>query len=164
MKNIFRLTPTIILLVTSAVPPLSLRGSEKTSGHLKAIAMVRQDIVELTLIFGKITPGRQEPYQKDDHDEIRHGKKETFLYRNGKFFGTLVGKDKAILYRPARINEKGDVPVSLSAIASFRLESVNPKEECPQIQKIFRKTYPIDLRRTGPWDFSAVTETKIYLI
>lgn len=145
-------------------------SADESGGRLRVLhaGLIAPDIVSVKLRAGRIEHGKQQPYEKQSGDEIRREGHQRWLYRGGRWVGSMVGKKEAIVmtvdqYVGDRLD--GDWVAKPS---SFQFASTNdPRFKTPvQPTEVWRKTKPCDIGRVGPlhaWQFDCPTETVVYL-
>ncbi len=126
--------------------------------------MVRPDVLAIQVNTGTVTHGRQMPYVAQPGDGKSEGG-DTWLERNGKPIGALVGKDKRIFYSfdrysGTKLNSSlADQPNTYSLIAK-----TDSNYETATVPKaLSRRTQVTDMARTGPWEFDWPQSHTLYL-
>ncbi len=108
---------------------------------------VQADILAVQLDVGATHHGQQQPYERRPGDRVKDG---TWLKRQGEFLGTLV--NPKLLYTFDRLVGDPLDPDWVASPDSYRLTSNRPQTLIPS--QVHRKTKPLDMARTGPWEFA----------
>ena len=149
--------------------PPAMSADEET-GRLRVmhVGLVAADVLAVALRAGRIEHGSQQPYEKLVGDEIRREGHQRWLYRSGRWVGSLVGRDERT-YMPADryVGDRLDADWAAQPV-SFQLASTDDPRCQPFVQpeRVWRKTKPCDIGRVGPrhpWEFDCPTESVIYL-
>ncbi len=124
-------------------------------------------VIELTLWEGKIVTGDQVPYEKQPGDRMEVYGVHRWIYRNGRLYGALVGREGRLVQLMSRyVGDRID-GVWASAPSSYAVSSPDdPAYAEPRVpQAVYRKTKPMDAGMVGPdpWQFDSPTETMVYL-
>ncbi len=129
------------------------------------VGMVTPDTLGITVQAGRIEYGRQMPYQRQDKDQIRGDAKDREVYRDGKFLGWLIGREKNLIYSADELQGTPLETRWADDVASYRLASSDDSRYAQPVKPvtIFRKTKPSDLGRLGGWKWSAPLRHVIYL-
>ena len=155
--------------VRAQLNPPAMRADEE-AGRLRVmhVGLVAADVLAVALRAGRIEHGSQQPYQKQDGDDIRREGHQRWLYRKGRWVGSLVGRDEMIYMSADRyVGERLDADWAAKPV-SFQLASTDDLRCQPIVQPktVWRKTKPCDIGRVGPrhpWEFDCPTESVIYL-
>ena len=129
------------------------------------VGMVASDILGVRLFAGASVHGKQVPYTKQDGDKIDRKSHQRWVHRNGKYLGSLVGRDEKLIYTPDKVTGDRLDPAWADRPASYSLSSEQDSRYGGGLQPaaVHRKTKPTDLCRVGPWQFDSPTETVVYL-
>jgi len=142
--------------------------TEVESAQLVHLGTVSSDIIGLTIRSDQYAEyGRQIPYTKEEGDKVEDKELHRWVYRNGKFIGTLVGADEKLLHTPDRlVGESLDIsPADKSSNWSIT-SSDDPnyaKDGGLKPKSVYRKSRPTDMIRTEQWKFDAPIEHTLYL-
>ena len=145
-------------------------SADEEAGRLRVmhVGLVAADVLAVALRAGRIEHGSQQPYQKQDGDEIRREGHQRWLYRKGRWAGSLVGREEKIYMSADRyVGDRLDADWAAKPV-SFQLASTDDPRCQPTVQPkaVWRKTKPCDIGRVGPrhpWEFDCPTESVIYL-
>jgi len=144
--------------------------ADEEAGRLRVVhvGLTAPDVLAVVMRAGRIEHGSQQPYEKREGDVIRREGHQRWLYRDGRWVGSLVGKDEKVTMRADRyVGDRLDAEWA-SRPASFQLGSSDDPRCKPFVQpkSVWRKTKPCDIGRVGPrhpWEFDCPTESVIYL-
>ena len=129
------------------------------------VGLVAPDIVSITVQAGHAEYGRQIPYEPQPGDKVDRKDHQRWVWRAGKFLGSLVGKEEKILYTPdERLGPVLDTAWADRA-ESYRIASADDPSygEGVPPTAVFRKSKPTDFARVAPWDFQAPVEHVLFL-
>ena len=161
-----RLAAIASIAALAATCPAGAEGDGRL--HVTHVGAVAPDIISVTLVAGKIAHGDQIPYKKHKDDRVDRKGHQRWVFRNHRFFGSLVGKDERLIYTADRyVGDKLDARWA-GAPASYRLTSPDDPAYAEPVTPtaVHRKTKPTDLGRVGPrhaWQFDSPTESVVYL-
>jgi endoglucanase len=150
---------TILVFVFSVI--------KAESAQLVHLGTVAPDIISLTIPSTQQAEyGHQIPYTKQEGDKVDNSGKDRWVYRNGKFIGSLVGAEGKLLHTPDKlIGEPFNISPAEKASNWQIISSDDPNYTkdgiCPK--SVYRKSKPTDLVRPESWKFDAPVEHTIYL-
>ena len=133
--------------------------------RVRHVGMVAPGILSVRLFAGTSVHGKQVPYTQRDGDKIDRTSHQRWVHRDGKYLGSLVGKDEKLIYTPDSVAGDRLDPTWADRPASYSLSSRQDSRYGSGLQPagVHRKTKPTDLCRVGPWQFDSPTETVLYL-
>jgi endoglucanase len=145
-------------------------NADEAAGRLRVthVGLVAPEVIGVTLRAGRLEHGSQQPYQRQDRDEIRREGHQRWLFRNGTWIGSLVGKDEVVFMPTDKyIGDRLDADW-VARPGSFQLQSPDDARYAASVQPrtVWRKTKPCDIGRVGPhhaWEFDCPTESVVYL-
>jgi endoglucanase len=123
------------------------------------VGLVAPDIVGVTFRCGRAVYGSQIPYVARPGDRVDPGK-DRWVTRDGKVIGALVGADRKILHTMDRL--QGEPFAADWGRADRYAVTLGSRPPSPPV-RLFRKSKPADLARTGAWQFQSPTEDVVYL-
>ncbi len=128
-------------------------------------APVAPDILALTIRAQRVEHGRQVRYTPAADDRVEEHGQHLWVMRGGKFLGTLVGKDRGLLWTADRLEGKPLDTAWAERPTSYRLSSPddNGYKGGKRPEAVYRKTRPTDLAQIGQWRFEAPQEHTIFL-
>ncbi|MFP4056765.1 MAG: glycoside hydrolase family 9 protein [Candidatus Brocadiia bacterium] len=129
------------------------------------VGTVAPDVLGLTLRAGHVEYGRQVSYEPQPGDRVDRSGHQRWVYREGKYLGSLVGEEGRIVYTPdRRVGPRLDTAWA-DRPASYRLVSTDDPRYADGLRPtaVHRKSKPSDLARVGPWQFRAPMLHVIYL-
>ena len=148
-----------IVLAGAALAAGAQRGAPPAGGAPIAHAcLVAPDIVGIAFRCGRVEYGRQVPYVAQPGDRVDPGK-DRWVHRDGKCIGALVGADRRLLHTMDRLVG----PAFARGWGRVEGYTVSAGSRSAAPERLFRKSKPSDLARTGPWEFRAPTEDVVYL-
>ena len=158
--NIYSLTASFILIImTGAI------AHANESPQLADVGMVSPRIISLTVLAGRVEHGHQVPYHRQAGDKIEDHNHHSWVKRDDKFIGALVGDEGKILHTLDVLEgEKFDTAWADRA-ASYRITSADDPAYADSIipTAVHRKSRPTDLAATRPWYHEFPTENMLYL-
>lgn len=129
-------------------------------------SVVSPDVIVVTLHQGEVTHARQVPYQPEPQDRLETSGSDTWVIRQGRALGTLVGPNQDILYGLDRYTETFFNADRVSQPRSYRIQS----QDTPGYRQpvtpvdVYRKSKPVDLARTErDGDLHWAMEHRFYL-
>ena len=122
--------------------------------------MAAPDIIAIEIRAGRVEYGRQVAYAKRPGDRIDRKSHQRWVWRDGRFLGSLVGREEKILYTPDRLLGRFIEPAALDGPGNYSVK-VGPAELKPAA--VHRKTKPTDLARVTHWQFISPTVDTVYL-
>lgn len=151
---------------------MSINATADTSSQTALLSLndsghVRADILYLVIRDGRVQPGKQMPYVPYPDDEIVDSDTETvWVKRKGCIVGTLVGRERRILYALDRIFKSDCDPHLLEQPQAFRITSVDDVRYADGLTPttVARKSKPYRLARRRPeYIYEAALEHTLYL-
>ena len=144
------------LLLWSCTPNLAITETSQTDVDSPDLAVtnvytVQPNIVAIRLEVGKTLYGKQVPYEPDPNDHIQVQGNNHQLRRDNQELGSLVGREKNILYTfDQYLGDRLDVNWA-DQTASYRITSVDDPDYTNEVPPsiVFRKSKPKDMARTG---------------
>jgi endoglucanase len=129
---------------------------------------VQSDILAIRVETGQVDYGTQGVYSPRPGDRLTRkgdpkGNQETWVIRQGKPIGNLVGPGLTILYGVDRFSDR---PLALNLAnqaANYRIQSLDQPTVSWVPTQVFRKSKPRDMARLGPWDFGWPMVHTLYL-
>ncbi|OIP09831.1 MAG: hypothetical protein AUJ96_04540 [Armatimonadetes bacterium CG2_30_66_41] len=158
------LPPRLTLALQSAalamaLMPLLVRAEQRPTTasagpgalRLAHVGRAAPDLVTVTMLAGDSVYGDQVAYQKQDRDRIDRQGQQRWVFRDGAYLGSLVGRDEKLVYTPDRVVGDRLDPTWADALGTYALSSANdPAYRDPQSPtSVSRKTKPVDLCRAG---------------
>lgn len=128
-------------------------------------SVVSPEVVVINLRQGEVIHARQEPYRSEPGDRLETSGNDTWLFRQGKALGTLVGANQDILYGFDRYSEAPFDADRASRPRYYRIRSeTDPSYRQPQAPvEVYRKSKPVDVADTGRGDRHWAMEHRFYL-
>ena len=150
----------------AAVIPLWLTLTTEASPTVTHVGLAAPDIVEVVVRVGKVNVGAQVPYVKTGSDVVKKREHRTYLYREGKKVGVLVGPGRGLL-RPFDTFE-GE-PLDADRIgdpSSYWIRSADDERYRTRThpKSVHRKHKPVGIARTDNWKFEAPIEHHLFLV
>lgn len=145
-----------------------------TLGHIPIVrseqpdvtaAAVSSEVVVITLRQGKVDHARQVSYQAQPQDYLETSGNDTWVIRQGKALGTLVGPSQDILYGFDHYREAAFNADQASQPGSYRIQSRSDssyRQATPPV-KVYRKSKPVDIANTSRSDRRWAMEHRFYL-
>ncbi len=129
------------------------------------VGMVAPRIIGVTVRAGHAEYGHQVPYKHREGDTIEDPQHHRWVKRDGKFIGSLVGKEGSTLYTPDRLVGAEFDADWADRPDSYQVSSTDDPDYADGMIPIavYRKSKATDLARVGPWHFEIPTEHVIYL-
>ncbi len=157
-----------LLFFLSWVPALLIASSSLCgeTPEVVHVGMVAPDTIEVVVQAGRAEYGRQVPYQPQPDDKVDRKTHQRWVHRDGKFLGTLVGKDEKLLYTPDRVVGPKLDTAWADAPASYGVrcpDDPNYAGDGAAPVAVRRKSKPSDFARVGPWQMEAPMEHTLYL-
>ncbi len=129
------------------------------------VGMAGPDIVEVVVRVGDVNVGAQVPYVEADSDVVQQRGRNTYLYRNGKKIGVLVGPNRSLL-RPfdSSVGEHLDEEM-LGRPSTYQLRSADDARYRRAVhpKAVHRKHKPVGIARVDDWAFEAPLEYHLFL-
>lgn len=129
--------------------------------------LVKPDILAIRINTGNVTRGRQTPYQSKAGDRMEQPRPvgDDWLTRDGKVIGTLVGRQRNILYTFDSFKPSPFDPQWADRITSYRITSREDATYSSTLNptSVFRKSKPTDMARVGQWKFEFPMSHTLYL-
>ena len=130
------------------------------------VGMVAPDVIGVTVQAGHTEYGRQVPYTAQPGDQVDRKSHQRWVHRDGKFLGSLVGRDEKILYTPGRRVGPTLDTAWADEPESYGLTSPDDDRYAgdgkPPVA-VHRKSRPTDFARVGSWQMEAPVEHVLYL-
>jgi endoglucanase len=129
---------------------------------------VQSDILAIHRETGQVDYGTQGVYGPRPGDRLTlkgdpKGNPETWVLRQGKPIGNLVGPGLKTLYSVDRFRDRPlDLGLADNA-TSYRIQSLDQPTVTVEPTQVFRKSKPRDMARLGPWDFGWPMAHTLYL-
>lgn len=145
---------------------LSLASAVTASPVVTHVGMVAPDIVEIVVRVGQVNVGVQVPYVKRDSDTLTPYGHRTYLYRDGRKVGVLVGSNQDVL-RPFDTFEGQALDSNrIADPASFWIRSADDDRYQTRThpKSVHRKKRPFGIARTDDWKFAAPLEYHFFLV
>ena len=123
-------------------PPAMTADEEAGRLRVMHVGLVAPEVLAVALRAGRIEHGSQQPYQKQEGDEIRREGHQRWLFRKGRWVGSLVGKDEKIYMTTDRyVGDRLDADWA-DKPASFQIASTDDSRCQPAVQPkaVWRKT------------------------
>jgi endoglucanase len=136
------------------------------AARIEHVGFASPDVVEIVVGAGRVRVGTQVPYVKEDGDVVRTQGRRTYLYRDGRKLGVLVGGDHSIFRAfDALAGEPVDAG-RLDPSSNYWISSRDDERyELPRHPKaVHRKSGPTNVARTDDWKFDASVEHHLFLV
>jgi endoglucanase len=167
MKNLFLILAAVFITAgcVSAPPEPARVGVMFGSGEI-TIGFVSPRILTLTVTCGKAVAGKQVPYVPEPGDQVRAEEVSTSVFRDGKCYGFLAGRDRKIIYLADRFIPSPFKPESGMERARYLVspdsESAFARGLVPS--NVYRKSRPVGIARTAGWAFQSPVQHTYYLL
>ena len=150
------------LALPGALATLDPAFGEEGDPRVTHVCTVEPEVIALTIRAGRVEYGRPVAYAKQPGDKVDRKGHQRWVWREGKFLGSLVGRDENILHTPDRLVGK---PIDAAALDDPKAYDVKHDAKLPPWKPaaVYRKTKPTDLARTGHWRYKSPTVTVVYL-
>jgi len=106
---------------------------------------VAPDVIAITVRTQRVESGRQQPYEAQVTDEVKLASgRHRVVYRDGKPIGTLVGREKNILFAFDRVIGTAPAPSLLDNAKTYSVESPDDEHYSEPVSpvQVYRKTRP----------------------
>lgn len=158
---------TLLVAVLCSLASASLAAPD---GRLRVshVAPVAPDTIGITITAGAIIYGDQVSYTKQADDRVERKGHTRWVFRKGRYLGSLIGNDETLIYTADRyVGDRLDSKWA-DSVGSYRITSRDDSKFGSPVAPttVFRKTKPVDLGRCGPkhpWQFECASESVIYL-
>ncbi|MEL6158177.1 MAG: glycoside hydrolase family 9 protein [Cyanobacteria bacterium J06623_5] len=159
----------LLSMLPSCAPPLTTASAvdqtltveavqpEAAHPTVSQVYAVSQNIIAIRFDTGQVIQGQQIPYEQQPGDRTQAGAngQATWLIRNGKKVGLLVGKDQSILYPLDQLVGDALDPALLQQPQRYRIEPTDVASSIPLVAKarsiipstLFYKSRPTNMAR-----------------
>ncbi|UCD50207.1 MAG: glycoside hydrolase family 9 protein [Phycisphaerales bacterium] len=144
---------------------LSLASTAVASPTVTHGGLAAPDIIEIVVHVGKVNVGVQVPYVKKDSDTLTPRGHRTYVYRDGRKVGVLVGPDQNML-RPLDTFEGEALDISrIGDPSNYWIRSADDERYRTRThpRAIHRKHKPVGIARTDDWKFAAPLAYHLFL-
>ncbi|MEL6899616.1 MAG: glycoside hydrolase family 9 protein [Cyanobacteria bacterium J06606_4] len=148
------------LTTASAVDPARTAQTaipEATQPKVSQVYAVSQNIIAIRFDAGQVIRGEQMSYERQPGDRTQTGANDpaTWLVRNGKKAGLLIGSDHSIFYSLDQLVGEALDPALLQQTQRYRIEPVDAASSIPLVARarsitpstLFFKSHPTDMAR-----------------
>ncbi|MBD1856806.1 MULTISPECIES: glycoside hydrolase family 9 protein [Leptolyngbya] len=129
--------------------------------------LVKPDLLAIRIETGKIIHAQQTPYKPQAGDRIEQPRPvdEDWVIRNGKAIGSLVGKQRNILYPFDQFVPSPFDSQWADRMTSYRITSQEDSTYSANLNPtaVYRKSKPTDMARVGQWKFEFPMLHTMYL-
>jgi len=143
-----------------------LASAVAASPSVTHVGMAAPDIVEIVVRVGKANVGVQVPYVKQNSDTLMPRGHNTYLYREGRKVGVLVGPGQDVL-RPFDTFEGEALDgTQIGDPSNFRIRSTDDDHyrAGTHPKSVRHKKKPVGIARVDDWKFAAPLEYHLFLI
>lgn len=150
-------TATLALLV-------SISGASATT--VEHVGFVAPDIVEVVLKTGRVEPGVQVPYVRQEGDTVRTHGENTYLYRDGRKAGVLVGEGNEVLCPFDRVEGEPLSTTLMDEVLAYTIRSTDDERYSSGKRPLaaHRKSGPAAVARVDDWRFEAAVEHRLFFV
>ncbi len=136
------------------------------SPTVRHVGPVAPDVIEIVLEAGRAKIGIQIPYVERDGDVVQSGEHKTYLVREGKRLGVLVGENPRMFRAFDTLEGELLESHQIDSASEFSISSPDdPRYKVPVHPKaVYRKSKPTNVARTADWKFEAPIEYHIFLV
>ena len=157
-----RIQSFLIAVLASIMPP----SLSKASPVVKHIGPVSSNTIEIVIQTGQVKVGTQVPYVRQAGDEIRTGRERSYLHRQGRKIGVLIGEEQKTLCPFDTISGR---PLKSSMIDDPRRYWISSADDAHYRRAqhptaVHRKHRPTNVARMDDWKFQAPIEYHLFLV
>ncbi len=166
MRSTKSLRIALLFTVLSIAASLPCYDSELTPvPKITALSLVAPDIISLSIKDGIVQQGKPTTYTPQPSDKIVVNFPQNWLFRDGTAIGAVAGRKKDIFMPFDKVVRGTLDPKQLQNPKNFQLISTSDPTRKTIISPsaIYRKSFPNNMGRTGPWDFVGAYSHTIYL-
>ncbi|MCU0549345.1 MAG: hypothetical protein MUC48_08355, partial [Leptolyngbya sp. Prado105] len=129
--------------------------------------LVKPDLLAIRIETGQVIHAKQTPYKPESGDRIEQPRPidEDWVIRNGKAIGSLIGKQRNILYPFDQFIASPFDPQWADRMTSYRITSQEDRTYSAIVNPstVYRKSKPTDMARVGQWKFEFPMVHTMYL-